>query len=61
MLIGNRTISAWDMAAGTVIVREAGGVVTDTGGGKLDLMGRTVLAATPAIHADLVEALTPAG
>jgi myo-inositol-1(or 4)-monophosphatase len=53
--------SAWDMAAGAVIVREAGGVVTGTCGGKLDLMGRTVLAATPAIHGQLVEALTPAG
>ena len=50
-------VSAWDMAAGVVIVREAGGVVTDTLGGALDLMGGTVLATTPAIHAELLEAL----
>ena len=54
-----QSVSAWDMAAGVVIVREAGGVVTDTLGGKLDLMGGTMLAATPAIHGELVEALSP--
>lgn len=54
-------VSAWDMAAGVVMVREAGGVVTNTLGGRLDLMGRTMLAATPAVHAELVEALSPVG
>ena len=52
-----QTVSAWDMAAGVVIVREAGGLVTDTSGGSLDLMGGTVLASTPAIQAELLEAL----
>lgn len=55
-----QTVSAWDMAAGVVIVREAGGVVTNTAGGPLDLMGGTMVASTPAIHAELVEALRPA-
>lgn len=54
-----QTVSAWDMAAGIVIVREAGGVVTDTQGGKLDLMNGTVLASTPAIHMALLTALAP--
>jgi myo-inositol-1(or 4)-monophosphatase len=45
------------MAAGVVIVREAGGLVTDTLGGQLDLMGGTVLASTPAIQAELLGAL----
>lgn len=54
-----QSVSAWDMAAGTVIVREAGGLVTDTAGGPLDLDNGTVLAATPAIQAELLAALTP--
>ena len=55
-----QSVSAWDMAAGAVIVREAGGLVTDTLGGPLDLMGGTVLAATPAIQAELLTALARA-
>jgi myo-inositol-1(or 4)-monophosphatase len=54
-----QSVSAWDMAAGAIIVAEAGGTVTDTEGRPLDLMGGTVLAATPAIHRALVEALEP--
>ena len=54
-----QSVSAWDMAAGAVIVREAGGVVTCTRGRPLDLMGGTVLAATPQLHVELLEALSP--
>lgn len=39
-------IHAWDIAAGDLIVREAGGVVIDPSGGPLDLMSRRVLAAS---------------
>jgi myo-inositol-1(or 4)-monophosphatase len=52
-----QSVSAWDMAAGVVIVREAGGLVTNTLGGELDLMGGTVLAVTPTIQKDVLEAL----
>lgn len=52
-----QAVSAWDMAAGAVIVREAGGVVTDTLGGPLDLMGGTVLACTKPIQGELLKAL----
>lgn len=38
-------IHVWDIAAGKVIVEEAGGVVTDPSGGCLDLFNRRVLAA----------------
>jgi len=51
----------WDHAAGDVIVREAGGIVTDTLGRRLDFSkGRTlaenkgVVAATSAIHAQVL-------
>jgi myo-inositol-1(or 4)-monophosphatase len=54
-----QTVSPWDMAAGAVLVREAGGVVTDTLGAPLDIMGGTCLNATPGIHAALVEVLRP--
>ena len=54
-----QSVSAWDMAAGAVIVREAGGLVTGTLGEPLDLMGGTVLASTPAIQAELLKALAP--
>lgn len=39
-------IHAWDVAAGDIIVREAGGVVIDPAGGPLDIMSRRVLCAS---------------
>lgn len=54
-----QSVSAWDIAAGVAIVREAGGVVTDTSGCALDLMNGTVLASTSAIHEELLKALAP--
>ncbi|XP_024881956.1 inositol monophosphatase 1-like [Temnothorax curvispinosus] len=38
-------IDAWDVAAGKLIIEEAGGVVIDTTGGELDLMTPRVIAA----------------
>jgi len=54
-----QSVSPWDMAAGAVLVREAGGVVTDTLGRDLDIMGGSCLNATPGIHAALLEVLQP--
>lgn len=54
-----QSVCAWDIAAGAIIVSEAGGTVTGTRGEALDLMGGTLLAATPGIHAELLEALSP--
>uniref|UniRef100_T1PD43 Inositol-1-monophosphatase n=1 Tax=Musca domestica TaxID=7370 RepID=T1PD43_MUSDO len=39
-------IHAWDVCAGDIIVREAGGVVIDPAGGEFDMMSRRVLAAS---------------
>ncbi|XP_046671465.1 inositol monophosphatase 1-like [Homalodisca vitripennis] len=39
-------IHAWDMAAGEIIVREAGGVVIDPTGGPFDLMSGKILCAS---------------
>lgn len=54
-----QSVAPWDMAAGVIIVREAGGVVTTTRGEALDLMGGTMLACTPQIQSELLLALTP--
>lgn len=54
-----QSVSAWDMAAGVILVEEAGGVVTDTLGRKLDVHNGTVLATTPAIQGELLAALAP--
>ena len=40
----------WDIAAGIVLVREAGGVVTRFDGSALDLADGEILACTPALH-----------
>ncbi|XP_066288605.1 inositol monophosphatase 1-like isoform X2 [Branchiostoma lanceolatum] len=39
-------IHVWDIAAGALIIREAGGVVWDTTGGPFDMMSRRVLCAS---------------
>ena len=43
-------LSPWDMAAGVLIVREAGGLVTDWDGGAFRLDGRRILASNGALH-----------
>lgn len=48
----------WDVAAGVLMVREAGGVVIDPAGGEFDIMARRVLAAaTPDLACQTVELL----
>jgi myo-inositol-1(or 4)-monophosphatase len=54
-----QSVSAWDLAAGVILVEEAGGVVTDTRGGVLDVMNGTVLACTRPLQPVLLEALRP--
>jgi myo-inositol-1(or 4)-monophosphatase len=50
-----RGIQAWDIAAGSVILEEAGGKVTNYGGGQLDLEGREVVASNSLLHPALVD------
>jgi myo-inositol-1(or 4)-monophosphatase len=49
----------WDTAAGTLIVREAGGVVSDFRGATFDLYGGQTLASNGRVHAAMVSVLTP--
>lgn len=50
-------LNPWDVAAGTVIVTEAGGVVTDFSGNQPDLLqqSQSLIAANPMIHERLLE------
>jgi myo-inositol-1(or 4)-monophosphatase len=48
-------LSRWDIAAGTLLVREAGGVVTDTDGGGSYLDWGDLVAAGPTLQAAMVE------
>jgi myo-inositol-1(or 4)-monophosphatase len=48
-------LSAWDIAAGTLLIREAGGMVTDLAGRDIGIEHTAVVAGNPAIHAWLLE------
>ena len=50
-------MSAWDIAAGTLLIREAGGAVTDYSGRPIGIEHTEVVAGNPAIHAWLIETL----
>jgi myo-inositol-1(or 4)-monophosphatase len=56
-----RGLKAWDMAAGILIVREAGGVVTDMDGGARMLDCGHVLASNEALHPQFLKMLKEAG
>ena len=47
-------LSPWDMAAGVLLVREAGGVTSDMYGKAVDLRGPTVLADNGHIHEEIL-------
>ncbi len=51
-------LKVWDMAAGVVLVREAGGMVTDLDGGAFDLPRGRILATNGRIHNDMAGLLT---
>ena len=50
-------LGAWDVAAGALLIREAGGTVTAVGGAPLDLATPSITASNGLIHAEIVEAL----
>jgi myo-inositol-1(or 4)-monophosphatase len=52
-----RGLSPWDLAAGAIIVREAGGYISAIDGGPLRLDGGEVLAGNDILHGDLVKLL----
>ena len=50
-------LGAWDVAAGALMIREAGGTVTAVHGAPLDLTAPTIAASNGLIHSDLLQAL----
>ena len=46
-------LAPWDVAAGIVMVREAGGMVSEIGGGANMLHGGSIIAANDALHAPM--------
>jgi len=50
-------LKPWDMAAGAVIVREAGGRLSDFEGGEFSLLGQETLATNGLIHEAMIEVL----
>jgi myo-inositol-1(or 4)-monophosphatase len=48
-------LKPWDMAAGALIVREAGGIVSDFFGNPEFLEAGNIVAASPALHGPIVE------
>jgi myo-inositol-1(or 4)-monophosphatase len=55
-----RGLSPWDMAAGIVIVREAGGLISDATGGDDMLSAGSIVAGNERIHAALLAGIADA-
>ena len=53
-LFVHRYLFPWDIAAGMLLVEEAGGVVTDEAGESIDITSETVIAGGPRVHADFL-------
>jgi myo-inositol-1(or 4)-monophosphatase len=50
-------LGAWDVAAGALLIREAGGTVTSVYGGPLDLGAPSITASNGAIQSEIIQAL----
>jgi myo-inositol-1(or 4)-monophosphatase len=53
-----RDLKPWDMAAGIILVREAGGYVSDVAGAQKMLADGSIIAGNQAIHKALLQTLT---
>ena len=53
-------LKPWDIAAGTLLIREAGGLVSDMHGGDDFLKEGNVVAGTPKVFKALLQAISPA-
>jgi myo-inositol-1(or 4)-monophosphatase len=52
-----RKLSPWDLGAGVVIVKEAGGKISDFAGGNFDMQVGNIVATNVLIHEEVVAAL----
>jgi len=46
-------LNTWDVAAGALLVKEAGGIYSNIGGDKFDISGKSIIAANPYIYTSL--------
>ena len=53
-----RGLQIWDIAAGAIIVHEAGGIISNYPNGELDLYSGRILACSPKIHSELKDQLS---
>jgi len=51
------SLSPWDVAAGSLVIREAGGTITDYSGGAFRIDARQVCASGAALHGELLAVL----
>jgi len=54
-------LSPWDIAAGCLLLQEAGGIVSDFSGGQSFLETGDVIGGNPRLHAELLRVLKPLG
>jgi myo-inositol-1(or 4)-monophosphatase len=54
-----QNLNPWDTAAGSLIVQEAGGIVSDYKGEAYSPFQKTILAANPHIHMEMLKVLNP--
>jgi myo-inositol-1(or 4)-monophosphatase len=52
-------LEPWDMAAGVLLIREAGGLVTDADGDERYMESGNILTGTPRVLRELVKIITP--
>ena len=52
-----RNLNYWDIAAGIIIIKEAGGFVTDFSGGDKYIENKTILATNSRINKEMIEVL----
>jgi myo-inositol-1(or 4)-monophosphatase len=52
-------LAQWDIAAGVLLIREAGGLVTDIAGGENFLQSGNIIAAGPKVHNAMLRAIRP--
>ncbi|MCP4997047.1 MAG: inositol monophosphatase, partial [Gammaproteobacteria bacterium] len=52
-------LNEWDFAAGALLVKEAGGTVTDLTGGERFLEGGNVVAGGLKVHGEMLKAIRP--
>jgi len=53
-LFAHNCVFPWDVAAGILLVQEAGGVISDRDGGPMTIQSEGVIAGGPLVHADFL-------